>query len=322
MMRTSFSFLTLLLTLVAQACAQSAGTQTQQQQPQQKAASAPAGAGAPADQSAPANADHSPPPMKPVPKLTAEEMEVFLQSAKIVKTEKLNTGTTGTARVTLSDGKLTHDAHVQCLDVFRPVWKGAEGTIERNFRDSWKFNIAAYRLAKLIGINTVPMSVERTIDGKQCSITWWVDNIWLVEVERRDKGIKPPATDYWVNQLNHVRVFDQLIANADRNQGNLLITPDWTVWMIDHTRAFRTMRTLPKPDTLKRIDIKLLKELKALNTVSLKKAIGAYLRAEEISALLSRRDAVVSHFESEIREKGEESVLTGLPRSTPHVSVP
>ena len=318
MMRTYLSVLTLLVTLAAQACAQTTGPQTQQETTQAK----PGSALAPEPAGGAQTGEHTPPPMKPVPKLTEEELQVFLQSAKIVNTEKLATGTTGTSKVTLSDGKLTHDAHVQCLDVFRPVWKGAEGSIERNFRDSWKFNIAAYRLAKLLGIQTVPMSVERTIDGKQCSITWWVDNIWLVEVERRDKGIKPPATDYWVNQLNHVRVFDQLIANADRNQGNLLITPDWTVWMIDHTRAFRTMRTLPKPDTLKRISIELMKELKSLNTVSLKKAVGAYLRAEEISALLARRDAIVSHFNSEIRDKGEEAVLTGLPRSTPHVSVP
>ena len=37
-----------------------------------------------------------------------------------------------------------------------------------------------------------------------------------------------------------VRLFDQLIYNIDRNLGNLMITNDWTIWAIDHTRAFRT----------------------------------------------------------------------------------
>jgi hypothetical protein len=252
-------------------------------------------------------------------------MRAFLQSASIVSREKLSsgiTGTTGSEKGTLSDGKLTHDVHIQCLDVFRPVWKGAEGTIEKNFRDSWKFNVAAYRLARLLGIETVPMSVERSIDGKLCSVTWWVDNVWLVEAERRDKGIKPPATDHWVNQLITVRVFDQLIHNTDRNQGNLLITPDWKVWLIDHTRAFRTNRNLLNRETLKRINVQLLNKLKNLNTISLKTSVGPYLRAEEISALLARRDLIVSYFANEVREKGEEAVLTGLPRSTPHVSLP
>jgi hypothetical protein len=222
----------------------------------------------------------------------------------------------------LADGKLEHDAQIQCVDVYRPVWKGAEGTVEKNFRDSWKYNVAAYRVGKLLGINMVPVSVERTVDGKQCSVTWWVDNVWLVEVERRDKGIKPPATDEWVNQLNTIRVFDQLIYNTDRNQGNLLITPEWKVWMIDHTRAFRVQKTLLKPDTLRRIDRGLLDSLKKLTVERVRQEAGPWLRPEEIDGLMARRDAIVSYFAREVREKGEESVITGLPRSTPNASVP
>lgn len=166
------------------------------------------------------------------------------------------------------------------------------------------------------------MSVERTVDEKQCSVTWWVDNVWMVEVERRDKGIKPPATDEWVNQLNAIRVFDQLIYNTDRNQGNLLITADWKVWMIDHTRAFRVHKTLLKEDSLKRVDAPLLKALKGLTVAKVKQELGPWLRPEEIDGVMARRDAIVSYFAREVREKGEEAVITGLPRSTPNVSVP
>jgi len=295
------------------ACAQSTA---------QPAAQTPRGSKPGSQQQPPASVDATPPPMKPVPKISDEEMEVFLKTAPIATRKALDTGTTGSIKATLSDGKLTHDVHIQCLDVYKPEWKGAEGSIEKNFRDSWKFNVAAYRLAKLLGIDMVPMSVERNVDGKPCSVTWWVDNVWLVEVERRDKGIKPPATDSWVNQLNTIRVFDQLIYNTDRNQGNLLITPEWRVWMIDHTRAFRTQKTLLRPETLKRIDARLLERLRALNTVDLKRELGPWLRAEELAAILPRRDAIVQFLEKEVREKGEESVLTGIPRSTPHVTLP
>jgi hypothetical protein len=209
--------------------------------------------GSPPPQSAAVAATTSskePPPMKPAPKLSDAELEVFLKSANIVSHKKLDTGTTGSSRVTLSDGKLTHDAHFQAIDVFKPVFKGAEGTVEKNFRDSYKFNIAAYRLAKLLGMENVPMSVERELEGKLGSMTWWLDNIWMTEAERRDRGIKPPASQFWVDQLNIVRVFDQLIYNTDRNQGNLLITPEWKVWLIDHTRAFRTAVAMQKKNAL------------------------------------------------------------------------
>ena len=261
--------------------------------------------------------------MKPAPKLGDAEMEVFLKSAAIVSQKKLDSGTTASIRATLSDGKLTHDAQFQPIDIYKPVFRGAEGTVEKNFRDSYKFNIAAYRLGKMIGIDTIPMSVEREVDGKIGSMTWWIDNIWMTEAERRDRGIKPPASQFWVDELNIIRVFDQLIYNTDRNQGNLLITPEWKVWMIDHTRAFRTTVAMQKKNALPgRVDHKVLSGLRQLNTLQMKKELGAYLRPEEISAVLGRRDLIVAHFNQEIKDKGEDSVLTGLPRKTPEVTLP
>ena len=250
-------------------------------------------------------------------------MDRFLKTAPIVNQKVLDSGTTASIRATLSDGRITHDAHIQFIDIFRPVFRGSEGTIEKNFRDTYKFNIAAYRLARLLGIaHMVPMSVEREINGKFGSVTWWLDDVWITEAERRDKKIKPPATQEWSDQLNIVRVFDQLIYNTDRNQGNLLITQDWKLYLIDHTRAFRVHRTLLKPESLGRCDYRLLESMKALNTVTLKRELGPYLRAEELAGLLARRDLVVQHFDNEINTKGRDAVLTGMPRKTPTVSLP
>jgi hypothetical protein len=250
-------------------------------------------------------------------------MERFLQTAPIVKQKVLTVGTTASTRATLSDGSTTHDAHFQSVDIYRREFRGKEGTVEKNFRDSYKFNIAAYRLARMLKINDmVPMSVEREVNGKVGSMTWWVDNVWITEAERRDKQIKPPATQHWSDQLNIVRVFDQLIYNTDRNQGNLLITPEWKLWMIDHTRAFRAHKTLLKPESLGRCDHNLLQALRSLNTVGLKKELGPYLRSEEIAGLLARRDEIVRHFDREISQKGQDAVLTGMPRSTPTVTLP
>jgi hypothetical protein len=114
-----------------------------------------------------------------------------------------------------------------------------------------------------------------------------------------------------------------LIYNTDRNQGNLLITPEWKLWLIDHTRAFRTAVAMQKKNALPgRIDHKVLAGLKQLNTVQLKESLGAYLRPEEISAILGRRDLIVQHFNGEIKQKGEDAVLTGMPRKTPEITLP
>ena len=259
----------------------------------------------------------------PAPKLSYEEQERFLATAAIVSRKVLDSGTTASERATLSDGRITHDAHLQFIDIYRPVFRGKDGTVEKNFRDSYKFNIAAYRLAKMLGIaGMVPVSVERQIDAKIGSATWWVDNIWMTEAERRDKQIKPPPTQEWSDQLNIVRVFDQLIHNTDRNQGNLLITPEWKLWLIDHTRAFRTSTTLLKPENLIRCDYRLLNAMRNLKAPDVTRELGAYLRAEEISGLMARRDLIVQFFDREVAAKGESAVLTGMPRKTPNVSVP
>jgi hypothetical protein len=310
MRATPFVYIHILI-LTAAACAQTS------QDLQLRTGSAPP------QPPAPNTSSTEPPPIKPAPQLSDAEMELFLKTGKIVSQKKLDIGTTAASRITLSDGKLAHDAQFQSIDVYKPVFRGAEGTVEKNFRDSYKFNIAAYRLAKMLGINNVPMSVERDVDGKLGSVTWWVDNIWMTEAERRDRGIKPPASQFWVDELNVVRVFDQLIYNTDRNQGNLLITPDWRVWMIDHTRAFRTPVAMQKKNALPgRVDHKVLAGLRQLKIDALKQQLGPYLRPEEISAILGRRNLIVQHFDREIKQNGEDAVLTGMPRKTPEVTLP
>jgi hypothetical protein len=92
-------------------------------------------------------------------------------------------------------------------------------------------------------------------------------------------------------------VFDQLIYNMDRNAGNLLITNDWTVWAIDHTRAFRLHKTLKSPESVTRCDRGIFERLKGLDATRLKVAMGDYLSEWEREAILARRDAIVAILE-------------------------
>lgn len=242
---------------------------------------------------------------KSVPALSDAEMEQFLLTAKVGKAKATSKGVTGSLKATLNDGKITHAAHIQTVDESLRQFNGSNGDVEFNFRDSWAFNLAGYKIDRLIGMNLVPVSVARRHDLHEAAFTWWLDDVMMDEQERlRRKGkpelnlpFEPPDTEVWNQQMQVVRLFDQLIANVDRNLGNLMITNDWRVWPIDHTRAFRINRELKTPANVTRVDRKVLEGLKALNKETLRRETGKYLTTYEIDSVLARRDAIVKRIE-------------------------
>ena len=246
------------------------------------------------------------------PALTPEEMEKFLRTARIVDTRRASKGVSGSLRATLSDGKITHDAHIQSIDVLRNEFKSTH-SLELNFKDSYKFNIAAYRLGLLLGIRNIPMSVERKVAGKTSAVTWWVDDVMMDESVRRAKNVPAPDPERWNGEMHMVRVFDQLIFNTDRNLQNILITRTWGLHMIDHTRAFRTRKDLLKPNNLVKCERTLLARMRELNLETLNKHLRPYLTKLEIEALLERRDRIVKLFEEKAAAQGEAAVLYDLP---------
>lgn len=241
-------------------------------------------------------------------RLSDAEKEEFLRTAEIVHRETIPVGVTLSTRATLSDGTLTHDAHIQKIDFYRRRYK-ARGRTYINFRDSYRYNIAAYRLDRMLGLGMVPVSVEREIDGDSVAVTWWVDDVEMMARERYSRKMEPPQVFQWNDQRYQVRVFNQLVYNTDPNLGNLLIDKDWKLWMIDFTRAFRTFKQLPDPVSLTRIDLRLYEGLRKLDAQSLKQKLGDYLLAAERRALLERRDRLVAHFDALIAEQGDLAVI-------------
>jgi hypothetical protein len=232
------------------------------------------------------------------PKLTDAQIEDFLLHARVTKTKGAKKGVTATLRATLTDGKLTHDAQIQNIDERQAVFNGSGGTTEFDFRDSWSFNVAGYRVDRLIGMNMVPVSVERKWNYKDAAFTWWIDDVMMEEEDRLKNKTEPPNTDIWNQQMQMIRVFDELIANIDRNLGNLIITKDWRLWPIDHTRAFRTNKDLKKPLNVTHADRAVVERMKALDKESLKKATSKYLTTYQIDAILARRDAILKRLDS------------------------
>jgi hypothetical protein len=246
------------------------------------------------------------------PQMAAEEMERFLQHANIVATKSTKKGVTDAKRVTLSDGRVTHDAQLQAVDIALPIFEVGPKNSEVDFKDTYRYNVAGYRLSLLLGLDNVPMSVERKVNGKPTAVTWWIDDVILDEGSRQKAHTVGPNPSRTASQIHVLRVFDELIQNRDRNSGNLLWTADWKMWMIDHTRAFRLGKDLLKPQQLERVDRSMFEKMKGLNAPELTEIMNKSLTKGEIDALLVRRDAIVKLFEGKIAQRGEAAVLFAL----------
>jgi hypothetical protein len=241
---------------------------------------------------------------------TDQQKADFLMKAKVIKSKQTAKGVTLPYQVTLNDGTVTHDGDFQPIDEMKPQMQFADGHTEFNFKDSYKFNIAGYELAKLVGMdNMIPVTVERVWNGKRGSLSWWVPDVMMDEGDRVKKNMTSPDPDAWNKQMYKVRVFDELVYDTDPNLTNVLITKDWKIWRVDFSRAFRTWKKLKNPENLVMCDKGLLEKLKALNEEDLKNATKKYLSGSEIKGVMARRDLIVEQFNKMIAEKGEAAVL-------------
>jgi len=241
--------------------------------------------------------------------LTREQMRDFLATAKILKGTQTPRGVTRPMRVTLSDGTLTHDAAFSSVDEHRSIERFPSGRVEFDFVDSYKYTLAAYRVAELVGLDhMMPVHVEREWRGHKGALSWWIDAV-MDEGDRLKKKLQPPRPDEWNQQVYRMRVFAQLVADTDRNLGNLLIDAEWKAWMIDFTRAFRRSKTVLAPADLTKCDRELLQKLRTLTAEQVAAATKPYVGLPEIAALMARREQIVGIFDRLITEKGESQVL-------------
>jgi hypothetical protein len=245
------------------------------------------------------------------PTLTRDEIRQFLQTADVIDSTRLSKGITRPWRLTLRTDRLTHDAEFQSIDerkAERDV--GTSQRTELAFVDSYRYNIAAYEIAELVGLEwMVPVTVARRWQGVPGSVTWWVDDVMMDERERRRKDVTPPDKNAWNKQMAILSVFTALVYDTDRNPENVLIGAGWRVWMIDFTRAFRSWPDIESPKLLNRCDRALLERMRRLTLSEVEDRTRSDLAAWEIRGLMARRDKLVAHFDQLIAERGDAQVL-------------
>ena len=244
------------------------------------------------------------------PTLSKEQITQFLLTAKVVaSTPWRGKGITHTWRLTLSDGTVTHDASFQPIDEHRTETTFANLRRELNFVDSYKYNIAAYQVAELLGMDDMlPVYVERKWKGDSGSLSWWLP-LQMDEQDRLKRKIQAPDPDAWNSQMYKIRVFDELVYDTDPNLTNVQIGIDWKIYRVDFSRAFRQDKNLENEKNLVRCDRKLFAKLKALDGNELQQKTKGYLNKGEAQAVMARRDKIVDYFQKLIAEKGENEVL-------------
>src|SRR6516165_3201834 len=241
--------------------------------------------------------------------LTKDQMKEFLTTAKVTGSKQSKKGITNPWRLTMTDGNVTHDGSFQAVDEHKARMEFEDGHVELDFVDSYKYNIAAYGLAELLGVDDMlPVYVERKWNGKSGSLSWWLP-VKMDEAERVEKTIQPPDVEKWNRQMARVRVFDELVYDTDPNLTNLLIGEDWTIWRIDFSRAFRTNKDLRASKNLVKCDRNLVEKMKTLNGDELAAKTKNYLTKDEVKAVMARRDKIVATFQTLIATNGENEVL-------------
>jgi hypothetical protein len=243
-----------------------------------------------------------------------DKWEDFLKTAKVVAQRQLSGAEAVTSPwvLTMEKDGVQH----------RALWKDVLGERIGGFKETWKGEIAAYRLSRYLGLNMVPATVEREFQGSRGSCQIWVD-AWNTLETILKKKLNPPGIKamYFSRELCLQRAFDNLISNEDRHQRNYLIMDDWRMILIDHSRSFRTTKKF----TTKLIYDEKFKEgpnfimatlprtfvdaLRALTAESIRMVVGEYLTDEEIAATMARRDLMIAWLDKRIAELGEAKVL-------------
>jgi len=241
--------------------------------------------------------------------------EEFLLTADILRSEPIGEGVTKPYKLFLKKGDVEAKA----------AWKNPSG-VQFGYLEGWQYEIAAYRLDKLIGLNMVPPAVEREFQGKSGALVWWAESKYsLLKVVEQGIRIPDSALDHTEKMKWLARAWDSLIANEDRTQQNVLYTEDWRMILFDHSRSFRSTKEFIErlmfgrngikrsdqgtPYLFRRLPRWFVEKIKALTFEDIKAAVGTTLKDREVEAILARKDILLKEVALMVREQGEAAVL-------------
>ncbi|MCP4200791.1 MAG: hypothetical protein GY769_02505 [bacterium] len=243
----------------------------------------------------------------PLPFTSEEALLDFLKSARVVKQKTVGKGITRAKRVVLEKDGIRARAVFHDVDLTKRRHRLAKGVVIMHFRDSYFNNVAAYELGRLLGLTNLPPATTRRLGAAKGSIQLWIEKA-RDEAQRQEKGggsltakVRRRIADMWV--------FDNLIGNTDRNQGNMLHDSRGEFWWIDHTRSFGSSKQLLSPAKMRRCSRSLLEAIRDLDEEETRDRLRPYISSFEIKALFARREKLLEYLDEQIASRGEDAFL-------------
>lgn len=219
------------------------------------------------------------------------EIEEMLRTVRVNKLEDLPVGVLESQCAYVEEG----------LPFSRMCWKTIKRKKKAGFWEDYKAEIAAYELDKFLGLGMVPPTVERRIRGTKGSAMLWLENVEGWDMQNPARG---PDTRAWAREMVREKMFDRLIGNIDRNQGNLFYDHDWCLLLIDHSRAFIDVTDPRQFQEFKFVDLQLWAKMKTLDLDTLKPVLGEWVSTGMMRAMLQRRDQMAEQIDEMAQTRG------------------
>ncbi len=215
--------------------------------------------------------------------ISEAELERFLASAPVTGSRDLGRGSTRPRLVVLEKKGLTRRGLFKAFD------EGA--SVDGELTNRYHHEVAAYRLSRRLGLDMVPATVVREIDGRTGSLQWWVEG--AVDHQAAEAyGLQLYRTEATARQLALGRVFDFLIGNPERQPSDVLcLVNGEQVFLIDHSEAFTASSKLAATDLS--LTPSLTAALGKLDRASLDADLEGLLSDRQIEAVLARRDEIL-----------------------------
>ncbi len=231
--------------------------------------------------------------------LSDPQMEEILKDGQLVK------------RTPITRGEQSGEIWEITLDKTR--LRGLFKDVEVSIGDQlWRYQheVAAYLLDRRINLNMVPVTVIRSVDGKEGSLRVLVESaVDLVSIrsyeglegKEREETIARISERYGLNlnelkeQVYRARLFDALIGKRKRDDEDKLLVPiEGRVLLVDHEEAFPEGSAIdfmvPVACNVLEADLEL--SLETLDRTELEAELGLYLNSQQIGAILERRDKI------------------------------
>lgn len=240
------------------------------------------------------------------------EIERCLSKAEVVDRGEVLVGITSPNRLVIECDGEKHQAVFKSVDeVRRGRTRFESGRSEINFTDSYRYERAAYLLDRELGIHRVPVAVIRKVDGREGALVQWIEDA-STEIEFGRRFSTQEIIEL-ADQKATMHLFDALILNTDRRPENWLVGHEnLKLYLIDHSRAFRTQHELPedferRPANLPR---SVFANLQDLNETRLTTLLEGLIDMTQIRALLARRNLALQKISQDIETHGVDTILS------------